>query len=44
MKKNKEVIGMKKGESKSHKESLEKESTCCNVESLVSIDERGQNN
>ena len=32
---------MKKSASKSHRESSEKE-TCCRVESLVTIDERGQ--
>ena len=33
---------MTKGESKSHKGGSDKESTCCKVESLVTIDERGQ--
>lgn len=33
---------MIKGESKLHKESSGKESTCCKVESLVTVDERGQ--
>ncbi len=32
---------MKKGESKKHKDRSE-EDTCCRVESLVTIDERGQ--